>query len=214
MFWKSGNEDLREVFPIENLPLEVLGAGNRDALSLLYRNQDVAEKNAGVPRIPLKSAGKAPEKAVFLKKMLPILDGFDSVLRYAKIQPHDEDAHLQNWIQALEGMHRRFINILESEGLVIIDTVGKPLDLTIHEVVDTREVTGIRHNYVIEEIAKGYKCGNRVLRDAQVIVAKNPDNIGVGSAALDYQNESEFDSAGYDSDDVNDTHGSADERNQ
>lgn len=197
MFWKSGTEDLREVFPIENLPLEVLGASNRDALSLLYRHQEISDQKAGVPRIPLKSAGKAPEKAAFLKKMLPILDGFDSVLRYATIRPHDEDDHLQNWIKSLDGIHRRLINVLETEGLIVIDTVGKPLDLTVHEVIESREVTGTRHNHVIEEIAKGYKCGSRVLRDAQVIVAKNPDNIGVGTNSIEYHDGDELDADDY-----------------
>lgn len=197
MFWKSGQEDLREVFPIENLPLEVLGTSSRDALSLLYRNQDIQGQKAGIPRIPLKSAGKAPEKAAFLKKMLPILDGFDSVLRYATIRPHDEDDHLQNWIKSLDGIHRRLVNVLETEGLIVIDTVGKPLDLTVHEVVESREVTGTRHNYVIEEIAKGYKCGSRVLRDAQVIVAKNPENIGVGTDAIEYHDSDGLESGDY-----------------
>ena len=189
MFWKAEKDDLREVFPVENLPVEVLGTVKRDALSLLYRNQDENRVHSGTPRISLKSVGKTPEKAAFLKKMLSILDGFDNVLRYAKIQKNDGDEVLDNWLKSLEGIHRRFLTILESEGLVVIETVGKPLDLTVHEVVESREVTGIRHNYVIEEITKGYKCGSRVLRDAHVVVAKNPDNVGVGIPALAYQDD-------------------------
>lgn len=189
MFWKAGKDDLREIFPVENLPLEVLGTVKRDALSLLYRNQSEVKTISGNPRIPVHSVGKAPEKAVFLKKMLSILDGFDNVLRYAKIQKNDGDEVLENWVKSLEGIYRRFITILESEGLVVIETVGKPLDLSVHEVIESREITGIRHNYVIEEIAKGYKCGSRVLRDAQVIVAKNPNNAGLGAPALEYQDD-------------------------
>jgi hypothetical protein len=55
---------------------------------------------------------------------------------------------------------------------------------------------------VIEEIAKGFKCGSRILRDAQVIVAKNPNNIGVGSNALEFQEDHDLDSSDDDSDDL------------
>lgn len=192
MFWKAEKNDLREIFPVENLPLEVLGTVKRDALSLLYRNHEM-KSLPGPSRVPFKSIGKAPEKAAFLKKMLPVLDGFDNVLRYARIQRSEGDEVLENWLKSLEGLYRRFITILESEGLIVIESVGKPLDLTVHEVIESREVTGIRHNYVIEEIVKGFKCGSRVLRDAQVVVAKNPENIGVGSPLLDVQNDVEPD---------------------
>ena len=194
MFWKSDKDDLRDLFPIENLPLEVFSSENRDALSLLYRKRDDETQGALSQRSPLRSAGKTTDKAAFLKKMLPILDGFDSVLKYARSQHVEQDEVLNNWLKSLESIHRRLISTLESEGLVIVDAVDKPLDLTVHEVVESREVTGIRHNYVMEEIAKGYKCGNRVLRDAQVVVAKNPDNIGVGAQSIEYSGQSELDS--------------------
>ncbi len=187
MFWQSEKDDLRELFPIENLPMEVFSSQNRDALSLIYRKWEDSSANTAGKRLPMRMHGKDPDKAAFLKKMLPVLDGFDNVLKYARVQHAKGEEVLHNWMKSLESIHRRLISTLQDEGLVVVESIGKPLDLTIHEVVESREVTGVRHNYVIEEIAKGYKCGNRVLRDAQVVVAKNPDNIGVGTHTLDEQ---------------------------
>jgi len=175
--WFRRRENPKEVFPIENLPLETLGQSGADALSLLYRKSKRALKTANGGRIIRRLVDLDKEKLDFFRKILPILDGFDSIFRYAQNQNIEKDEILSNWLKTLETLYRRLLSALEKEGLVAIESQGKPLDLSMQEVIETRETPGAPDNTVLEEVVKGYTYGNRVLRDSKVIVAKNPGGI-------------------------------------
>jgi len=56
---------------------------------------------------------------------------------------------------------------LESEGLSCIDAIGEPFDPYQHEAV--RQQSG-EEGMVIEDIRKGYKYRDRVIRPSQVVV--------------------------------------------
>jgi molecular chaperone GrpE len=63
--------------------------------------------------------------------------------------------------------------ILESEGVKQIEV--KPNDVfdpTLHEAVSHDEAEGVESGHVIEELQKGYKLGERVVRPALVRVAR------------------------------------------
>ncbi len=183
-YWFQSSEDPREVFPIENLPIETWGEENRDALTLLYQQKRLQQNLEGKAHPSLMQRGIDKEKEVFFKRALPILDGFDNIFKHANAQNIEGDEILANWLKTMETLYRRLQSALEKEGLVAIESIGKPLDLSKQEVVDTREVTNIPNNTVFDEIVKGYMYGNRVLRDAKVIVVKNSGN-GKNSAGYE-----------------------------
>ena len=189
--WFHTQEDLKELFPVENLPLEILGNDRHDALSMLYQKRKESGTKNRSQRFPVHDAGIERQKIVFFRKIFPILDGFNSIFRYAGSQDIQGDEILSNWLQTLEALYRRLLSALEKEGLVAIESIGKPLDLSTQEVIETREDSSVPNNRVIEEVAKGYKYGNRVLRDAQVIVAKNPEN-SIGYLAAPEENNTDF----------------------
>ncbi|MGC9327501.1 MAG: nucleotide exchange factor GrpE [Candidatus Hinthialibacter sp.] len=166
-----GSIDPKEAFPIENFPVETLGDKRGDALTLLYRR--LAEKDKPAGRLPAP-INIDQNKEDFFHRILPILDGFDSIFRYTETVNIEGNETLAAWMKTLHTLYRRLLSALEKEGLEAIESVGAPLDLSIHEVVDTREDSAVPDNVVMEEIVKGYKYGRRVLRDAKVIVAKNP----------------------------------------
>lgn len=184
MSWFSGGgADLREEFPIENLPAEVLGSNRHDALSIFYKPRGGTDaESAGT--VPPVARGETLDvrKIAFFKKILPILDGFDNIFRYAKAQEIQQDEVLSTWLGTLDSLYNRLLSALEKEGLVALESIGKPLDLSVHDVVDTRQEPGAPNNSVIEELSRGYRYGNRVLRDAKVIVAKNPGGATSASA--------------------------------
>lgn len=168
-----GSIDPKEAFPIENFPVETLGDRRGDALALLYNRLTEADGQI---------AGRLPapinidqNKESFFRRVLPILDGFDSIFRYAETVNVEGNETLAAWLKTLNTLYRRLLSALEKEGLTAIESVGAPLDLSIHEVLDTREDSTVPDNVIIEEMVKGYQFGRRVLRDAKVIVAKNPN---------------------------------------
>ncbi|GEM_PF-1317398 len=195
--WFKSSENPKEAFPIENLPVETWGEGNSDALALLYRPNKQTRNTKTDARPLLLQRGIDKEKEDFFKRTLPILDGFGSIFKHANAQNLEGDEILANWLKTLETLYRRLLSALEREGLVAIDSVGKPLNLSLQEVIDVREVSGAPNNTVIEEIVKGYTYGNRVLRDAKVIVAKNAE---IDSVRI--QNENQSRSASPEDDDL------------
>jgi len=62
---------------------------------------------------------------------------------------------------------KKFLDILEKEGVKRIETIGKKFDPKFMECVQTAEG---EEGIVIEEIKQGYTLGEKVLRAAQVIV--------------------------------------------
>ncbi|MFB3786902.1 MAG: nucleotide exchange factor GrpE [bacterium] len=169
MRWLHDSIDPKEEFPIDFLPLETLGEKHADALSLLYR-QTRKDRDAS-QRLPVPLSLDRPKEA-FFRRILPILDGFDNIFKYAGRSDIQGDETLSNWLNTLETMYRRLQSTLEKEGLVAIESLGQKLDLSVHEVVQTREEPGVPDNTVVEELVKGYRFGRRILRDAKVIVAQ------------------------------------------
>jgi molecular chaperone GrpE len=74
----------------------------------------------------------------------------------------------------------QFKSVLENHGITTFDSLGQKFDPYFHEAVEMIETDSHEDGTVIEEIQKGYKRGDRVLRVATVRVAKsaNLDNKG------------------------------------
>jgi molecular chaperone GrpE len=102
-------------------------------------------------------------------KLLPILDSLHRA---------EEIAHSGNALQAEEiavglGMLlKQFVEVLGTEGLTEIPTVGQILDPDLHEVVNYVEAEDAPENTVVEEIRKGYTLNGRVIRPSLVVVSK------------------------------------------
>ena len=71
-------------------------------------------------------------------------------------------------------IHMKLLKLLESEGVAPIEAVGKPFDPYRHEAILETETDTCPPGTVAEEIRKGYKYKDKVLRAAMVKVAKAP----------------------------------------
>jgi molecular chaperone GrpE len=110
---------------------------------------------------------QASEK--ILGKLLPILDALQQAENIAKTNnslPPDEIA------LGLKMLHEQLMEVLSSEGLEEIASVGKALDPALHEVVSYVETDDVPENRVLEEIRKGYLLNGKVVRPSLVIVSK------------------------------------------
>jgi molecular chaperone GrpE len=103
-----------------------------------------------------------------IRKLLPIQDDFE---RAIKTLP-EGIAHM-TWIEGVLLIHRKLQVILESEGVKAIEVkANDPFDPALHEAISHDEAEGIASGHIIEEIQKGYKLGERVIRPTLVRVAK------------------------------------------
>jgi molecular chaperone GrpE len=109
--------------------------------------------------------------AVLFQKLLPILDNFEMAQAAAQTAQGDKLVALQTGIAMIQ---QQLKSLLVDAGLEEIDATGKQFDPTFHEAVSQQESDDIPEGQVMQQIRKGYKFRERLLRPAAVTVAKKP----------------------------------------
>ncbi len=109
--------------------------------------------------------------AALLQKLLPVLDNFEMAQAAAQTAQGDKLAALQTGIAMIQ---QQLKSILVDAGLEEIDAAGKPFDPTFHEAVSQQETDGTPEGHITQQLRKGYKFRERLLRPAAVTVAKKP----------------------------------------
>ncbi len=104
-------------------------------------------------------------------KVLPVLDDFDRAMKNLP-----EALRGQTWTDGVGLIHRKLQLVLEGEQVKLIEAkLNDVFDPNLHEAVsheDAPEGIVVDSGHVLEELQKGYKMGDRVLRPALVRVAK------------------------------------------
>ena len=107
--------------------------------------------------------------ASLLQKLLPVLDNFEMAQTAAQSAQGDKLESLQTGIAMVQTQLK---TALTEAGLEEMDASGKPFDPNFHEAVSQQETADAPEGQVIQQIRKGYKLRERLLRPAAVIVAK------------------------------------------
>jgi molecular chaperone GrpE len=115
-----------------------------------------------------------------LQKLIPVLDNFEMAQAAAQNVPGDKLASLQAGIAMIQ---QQLKSAFAETGLEEIDVpIGKPFDPMWHEAVSQVETTDTPEGQVVQQLRKGYRLRERLLRPASVVVAKRPTKeSGTGS---------------------------------
>lgn len=108
--------------------------------------------------------------------LLPILNDFIRSLK-AGGENKDYDA----FYKGVELIHNKFAKVLELQGLTSFDSVGKPFDVEYHDALLQIPKEGVPPHTVLEEVERGYKLHDRVLRHAKVVVSSAPSTDEQGT---------------------------------
>lgn len=103
-------------------------------------------------------------------KLIPVLDTFDMALAAVNA----ESASAQSLQAGITMIQSQLRSVLAEAGLEEIDATGKTFDPNIHEAVAQKETTEMPEGQVAQQIRKGYKLRDRLVRAASVVVAKAP----------------------------------------
>jgi molecular chaperone GrpE len=106
-------------------------------------------------------------KAEILLKFLNIRDDYLRALEM--VSQSKSEAVI---IEGLQGILKNFDNLLNSEGVMEIESVGTPFDPNIHDAINFTYSDDIPENTVTNEIRKGYMLNNKVLRPTLVEISK------------------------------------------
>ena len=105
--------------------------------------------------------------ATLMFSLLSILDDLERA--FASISP--KLAKL-SWVDGIELIERKLRASLEAQGLSQIKALGEPFDPTLHEAAMHGKG---KEGMVIEELQKGYKLHDRVIRPAMVVVGNGEE---------------------------------------
>ena len=146
--------------------IEKLRAENSAYLDRLARLQaefDNFRKRAGREQQEYREYALAEA----LKLLLPILDSLDRALKTGAAGAEDFRA-------GIDLIDRQFHDVLAKLGVEPVPTKGMAFDPNIHQAVQMMPTTEVPENYVVEELLRGYKLRDRLLRPAMVLVAQKP----------------------------------------
>lgn len=156
-------ETLRsELAEIEQKADEYLRLAQRTQADFINYRRRMDEERAQQAR----DAGVA-----FLQRLFPILDDFE------RAKASGSPAELaSSWGQGIQLVERNLRALLSAEGVEPIDIApGAEFDPRQQEALGSTQTTDIPEGHIVAVTRPGYKKGDRVLRPAQVIVAKRPN---------------------------------------
>src|SRR5688500_13585089 len=105
--------------------------------------------------------------ADLIKDLLPLVDDLERALK-----ADAEGGATAAIRRGVELIHKQLLETLRKRGVTPIDVVGEDFDPHFHQAVAHEPAEGRREGEVIEEFARGYMLGERLLRPAMVKVAK------------------------------------------
>jgi len=117
-----------------------------------------------------QEAIKYANESLFLK-LVPVLDSLDMALAAAQTAGPDSGQSLQAGVSMV---FQQLKGALAEAGLEELDAVGKPFDPNFHEALSQKETPDVPEGHVVQQLRKGYKLRDRLLRPASVVVAKQP----------------------------------------
>ena len=152
-----------EVDPIEKLQDEVQDL--KDQNLRLYAEFENFRKRTAKERLQMMDSANKETLAA----LLPVLDDFDRALKNTEATPENEAV-----LEGLKLIQHKLGETLKNKGLIAMEsTIGRAFDVEEMEAITqipapSPELTG----KVIDEVEKGYKIGEQVLRYAKVVVGK------------------------------------------
>ena len=117
-----------------------------------------------------------------VQKLIPVLDNFEMALgasqtaegggQKSDLRPPTSD--LRALTAGVAMIQQQLKAVLTDAGVVEVDATGQPFDPHQHEAVSQQESAEVPEGHILQQLRKGYKIRERLLRPATVIVAKKP----------------------------------------
>ncbi len=105
-------------------------------------------------------------RADVIKELLPILDNFDRAVV-------NSEANFEDYKKGIDLIFSQFKQLLEKNGVESYGEEGDTFDPNIHNAVMSVEDESLGENVIAQVFTKGYKLGDRIIREAVVKVANS-----------------------------------------
>ena len=153
---------------VATTPEEVTSAANPEAEEYYAQLQRVMADFDNYRKRVVKE--KDAQYSVILSEVitefLPVIDNLEKSLA-----TNAEDEASKAWKNGVELIYRQFTEVLNKLGAEEIKAVGEQFDPNFHEAVMHVEDENVGENVIVEELRKGYKLKDRIIRHSMVKVA-------------------------------------------
>jgi molecular chaperone GrpE len=106
-----------------------------------------------------------------VRRLLPVIDNLQRALDTERTLQVGESAEFKHFLEGVELINRQLGVVVEGLGVEVISTVGHLFDPHIHEAVSTEETSDVEPDTIVQEMQRGYRLGDKLLRPAMVKVA-------------------------------------------
>jgi molecular chaperone GrpE len=171
----AGTEPVEALVP-ENLTPEQLDDLKARAARADENWDRLVRSTADFENFKKRAAREREESVKFaneslLKKLVTVLDNFEMALAAAGQQPPAGAQSLQAGVAMI---HQQLRNVLQETGLEEVDATGRMFDPKWHEAVSQQDSADVPEGSVLQQLRKGYKLRDRLIRPAAVVVARKP----------------------------------------
>jgi len=102
----------------------------------------------------------------FIQNIIPILDSLDQA---SKQEVEGAEGQV---VEGIRLIHKQLLDSLSKEGVTEIEALDQPFNPDLHQAISQQKVDGKESNIVVEEMQKGYKLHDRVVRPSMVVVSE------------------------------------------
>ncbi len=111
------------------------------------------------------------EKKTLIHKILEVIDNVE------RAQMYQETMDRQALLDTLRMLLWQLSEVLRSAGLTPVPSLGLAFDPYVHEAIEAVENSDQPEGTILEEVLKGYKMGEEILRPARVKVSAGNKNL-------------------------------------
>ena len=169
----DGSEDLTG----ESGEVGSMNARLEEALAEADKYRDVALRAEAEMQNVRRRAGLDVENAHrfalerFVNKLLPVVDSLEKALESVE-QTDAVDETTRAIAEGVGLCQKMFVDVLEKEGVAVVDPVGEPFDPNLHQAMSMVENSDVEPSSVVAVIQRGYTLNERLIRPAMVMVSK------------------------------------------
>ena len=161
---------------MDSNPTSAAGAAGADSADTLRQERDDAQDRLLRTAAEFDNYRKRTERerrelseavaADLMRDVLPVVDDLERALSASQ---GSADSGLRSGVELI---HKQLLEALRRRGAEPFESVGRDFDPAWHEAVASEPANGHRDGEIVAELRRGFRIGSRLLRPAQVRVAK------------------------------------------
>jgi molecular chaperone GrpE len=107
-----------------------------------------------------------------VKQLLPVVDNLQRALETEASVEANESEEFRHFLHGVGLIGKQLNGVLERLGVEVVPTTGRPFDPHVHEAIATEPSDEYAPDTVMQEIQRGYRLGDKLIRPAMVKVAR------------------------------------------